>query len=63
MTQSQPDLRRFAFDLATIAAELNRAEGRPEAMLAVGERLSLLGTEVAAACERAFVDAFADAAA
>lgn len=63
MSPSAPDTRRYSLDLAKILADLHRADNRVDDLLEIGQRLSRLGTEVAAACETAHVSAQAETAA
>ncbi len=55
--------RSAATELATIAADIHRADGNIETLLAIGMRLSTLGSTVTLACERAFTASLASSAA
>ena len=57
------DLRSAANELATISADIHRADGKIEALLAIAARLSTLGSAITLACERAFVASLASSAA
>jgi len=57
------NLRSAASELATISADIRRADGDIDVLLALAARLSTLGSEITHACERAFVDSLASSAA
>ncbi len=57
------DLRSAATELATITADIHRADGKVDALLAIAARLSTLGSAITLACERAFVASLASSAA
>jgi hypothetical protein len=57
------DLRSAARELAIISADIHRADGNIEALLAIAARLSMLGSSITSACERAFVASLASSAA
>jgi len=51
MSTNIPDSRRLAHELALIVADMHRADHRVEEVLAIGSRLSRVGSAVARACE------------
>lgn len=55
MPASLSDTQAIARELEALRAEFSQVESDPELAHAFGERLSLLGAQITAACERAFV--------
>ncbi len=54
MALNAPDVRHFALDLTLLDADISHAGGQIDQLIAVGGRLSCLGTEIVAAYERAY---------
>lgn len=54
MALNAPDVRHFALDLSLLDADICDADGQIEQLIAVGGRLSRLGTEIVAAYEKAY---------
>lgn len=63
MARSSVDPYTFASDLATIDAQLARGPQQADELLSIGRRLSRVGSEIALACERAFLAASEEIAA